>query len=395
MTQWKIWPAFQPDISPRQCLQALAFSSRSTDIPAAYGRVVEHWSSHHPILVCLTVRSAFDLVLRATSWKPNDELIFSALNIPQMYQIARQHGLQPVPVDIDIGTAYWDDSALEKALTNRTRALVLAHLFGARRSIAKSVSIAHGYGAVIIEDCAQAYAGPNWHGDPSADVSLFSFGPAKTATSLGGAIAVVRNPQLYEKMLHLLKSDPVQSTWRYRKRILQYMLFRCMTRPFAYGIATRILENMGIDTSTVIDRVSRNVPDENLFALIRQRPCGALVEMIVRRLCEGDLPVHQRRSAALELLGRLPDDITVPTRNERCHGYWTVPALSNNSKQLRCVLRKNGFDAWSLRLEALVANGYPIPEGAIELQSIVSLPFSPYMSNQERDRLASVVIEQA
>ena len=393
MTQWRIWPPLQPDISLRQCLQALARSSRSTDLPASYQRIVEHWNCQHPILVCLTVRSAFDLVLRASSWRPDDKLIFSALNIPQMYQIARQHGLRPVPVDIDIDTAYWDDSALERTLSSRTRALVLAHLFGARRSIAKSASIAHRRGAIVIEDCAQAYAGPDWHGDPSADVSLFSFGPVKTATSLGGAIAVVRNSQLYEKMLKLMNSDPIQSTWRYRKRILQYMSFRCMTHPFAYGVATRALEIMGIDSTTVINRVSRNVPDKDLFAVIRQRPCRALIEMIARRLKEGDLPVRQRRSAALELLDRLPDDIELPTRNERCHGFWTLPILCDNSEYLQHALRKSGFDAWSLRLEALVATGYPRPEGAIKLQSVVSLPFSAKMLNRERDRLTSTVVE--
>ena len=385
----------RPDISLRQCIQALALSTRQLDYHGALDRVVERWGGQHPILVCLTVRSAFDLVLRASSWQSDDEVIFSALNIPQMYRIARHHDLRLVPVDIDTETAYWSGSSLESTISKRTRAVVLAHLFGARRPLDASVSIAHRHSAIVIEDCAQAYAGPDWHGDPRADVSLFSFGPMKTATALGGAIAVVRNHQLAKRMLFLLNNDPMQPTREYQKRILQYVLFRCLTHPAIFGVATRTLTTLGFDTTELIDRVTRNVRNDQLFSLIRRRPCPALIEMIVRRLSEEDAPIRRRRAAALNLVQGFPAEITVPTGDEPFHGYWSLPLLSSNAKSLRRTLREHGYDAMHLRLKALVTKGCPEPAGAIKLQSALAVPFSPEMSDADVSRLTELVRKHA
>jgi len=41
---------------------------------------------------------------------------------------------------------------------------------------------------LLVEDCAQAFAGTQYYGYPQADVSLFSFGAIKSCTALGGAV---------------------------------------------------------------------------------------------------------------------------------------------------------------------------------------------------------------
>ena len=79
-------------------------------------RVEGLWSAQADSLACLTVRSAFDLYLRAQRWEAGSEIVFSALTVPDMPRIARHHGLCPVPLDIDPATAAWDDSALERCV---------------------------------------------------------------------------------------------------------------------------------------------------------------------------------------------------------------------------------------------------------------------------------------
>ena len=143
-------------------------------------------------LVCLSVRTALDLYLRACRWSPGSEVMYSALNLPEMARIVRRYGLVPVPVDYDLDEGLPTEDDLEAARTPRTRAILVAHLFGMREDLGPLVTYARRHHLAIIEDCAQAFTGRDERGYPGADISLFSFGPIKTATALGGAIAYVR-----------------------------------------------------------------------------------------------------------------------------------------------------------------------------------------------------------
>ncbi len=119
------------------CWADWALALRCCGAPPAWSataeRIARLWSPAGDALVCLGVRSAFDLYLRTRRWKPGDEIVFSALTVPDMPEIARRHGLRAVPLDVDPATAVWRPEDLEKAIGPRTRALVLAHLFGTAR----------------------------------------------------------------------------------------------------------------------------------------------------------------------------------------------------------------------------------------------------------------------
>ena len=66
-------------------------------------------------LVCLSVRSAWDLVLEALDWPPGSEVIVSAITHPDMITIIRAHGLVAVPVDVDLNTLAPAVADLERA----------------------------------------------------------------------------------------------------------------------------------------------------------------------------------------------------------------------------------------------------------------------------------------
>jgi dTDP-4-amino-4,6-dideoxygalactose transaminase len=175
-------------------------------------RVERLWSDEGEAIACLTVRSAFDLFLRSRRWDEGDEIIFSAVTVPDMPILARRHGLRTVPLDIDPITTAWDVAELETLIGPRTRAVVLTHLYGAQLDIGPAVEVAQRHGILVIEDCAEAYSGPEWTGHAGADLNLFSFGPLKTATAIGGGLVRVRDAKLRESMRSILESDPVQPT---------------------------------------------------------------------------------------------------------------------------------------------------------------------------------------
>ena len=101
------------------------------------------------------MRSAFELLLDALALDEGSEILLSAITHPDMARIVSRHGLVPVPVDLDLETLQPRGELLERAVTERTRALVVAHLFGARVDLDEAIAFSRRHGLLLIEDCAQ------------------------------------------------------------------------------------------------------------------------------------------------------------------------------------------------------------------------------------------------
>jgi dTDP-4-amino-4,6-dideoxygalactose transaminase len=149
---------------------------------------IERWfdGGKGDALACLSVRSGLDLYLEVLALPAGTEVLMSALTIPDMARVIEKHGLLVVPVDVDSATLAPCPEAWKRAAGPKARLAILAHLFGTRVPLDPLVELRKERGILVLEDCAQAFTGPDWKGDPRADVSMFSFGPIKTATALGG-----------------------------------------------------------------------------------------------------------------------------------------------------------------------------------------------------------------
>jgi perosamine synthetase len=174
-------------------------------------------SSEEEGLVSFSVRSGWDLWLRARGLRAGDEVLVSAITHPDMVRIIHAHGLRAVPVDIDPGTLAVRPWMLEAALTPRTRVVLVAHLFGGRMDLGGIAEFARDRGLLLVEDCAQTFRGPKRMGDGAADVSMYSFGTLKTSTALGGAVLRVRDREVLERMRGIQASYPPQGRGGYSK----------------------------------------------------------------------------------------------------------------------------------------------------------------------------------
>jgi 1-acyl-sn-glycerol-3-phosphate acyltransferase len=191
----RLRPRLVPDISFADLLFALSACLRAR-APGAEERVLDAWAGGDTGLACLSVRSAFDLALEALAFEPGDEVAVSAITHPDMVRVLEAHGLRALPVDVDADTLTPRADLLERLIGPRTRALLVAHLFGARADLAPLAGVCRRHGLLLIEDCAQSFRGPGDSGSPLADLSLFSFGATKTTTALGGCVVRVCDAQL-------------------------------------------------------------------------------------------------------------------------------------------------------------------------------------------------------
>src|SRR5262249_41100870 len=153
---------------------------------------------------------------------------FSALNIPHMSAIIRHHGLVPVPADLDPHTLAPDLGALTRAITQRTRAVLIAQLYGSLTPLDAVAALARARNLLLIEDCAQGYDGV-YVGHPEADVSLFSFGPVKTAAALAGAVLRARDADLAARLRASQETWPTQCRWDYAKRLGQFAALKALS----------------------------------------------------------------------------------------------------------------------------------------------------------------------
>ena len=134
------WVSKRLDFTLGDWLFALRACATSGGVAAE--RIERRWSPEGEGVVGLSVRSLFDLYLRASGWAPGDRVVFTALTVGDMPAIARAHGLEVASVDIDPDTTEPDPAALAAALTPRTRALVFTHLYGARLDVSAALALA-------------------------------------------------------------------------------------------------------------------------------------------------------------------------------------------------------------------------------------------------------------
>jgi dTDP-4-amino-4,6-dideoxygalactose transaminase len=131
---------------------------------------------------------ALTIALRALGVEPGDEVVVPSFTFYATAEAAVAAGARPIFCDIDPETFCVTRATVERALTDRTRAIVPVHLFG---NVAP-VDDLRGLGPPILEDAAQAIGAKL--GDRRAgalgDAATFSFFPSKNLPALGDAGAI-------------------------------------------------------------------------------------------------------------------------------------------------------------------------------------------------------------
>jgi perosamine synthetase len=358
-------------------------------------------------LVCLSVRSGFDLLLGTLAVSPGDEVLVSAVTHPDMVRIIQGHGLRVIPVDLDAATLEPRVELFERALSPRTRAVLVAHLFGGRFDLDPVVAFARRHDLLLIEDCAQAFSGPPDVGDTKANVSMFSFGPIKTASAAGGAVLCVRDAGLLRKMRHAQDRWHVQSRFHYAGRLVKALCLVLLERPLAYGLLVRLCALSGRDLDELVNGAIRAFPasgaaDGDLFKKVRRQPSAPLLALLARRLRTFDASRLARRAAVGEHLARhLSPTVRHPGGLAAYRTHWLFPVEVSDPGALVVALRRRRFDA--SRVTSSIA---PVPapadlsrcepESANRMMShIVFLPAYPELPKEDLDRLARAVKEIA
>jgi dTDP-4-amino-4,6-dideoxygalactose transaminase len=144
---------------------------------------------------CGSGTDALIFAIQALGIGVGDEVITTPHTFIASAECISLAGATPVFVDIDPRTYSMDPNLIEEAITERTRAIVVVHLYGNPAPMDKIMAIAKKHGLVVVEDCAQAH-GATFQGQrlgTFGDIACFSFYPGKNLGAYGDGGAVVTN----------------------------------------------------------------------------------------------------------------------------------------------------------------------------------------------------------
>ena len=383
------------DIRLKHFGYALLASAWARDADRLSSRLETSWSPAGQGLACRSVRSGFHLMLEALALPAGGEVLVSAVTHPDMIRILEAHGLVAVPVDLDTATLAPRLEPAEQLVTPRTKAVLVAHLFGGRIDMAPVAAFAKRHRLLLWEDCAQAFTGPGDTGDPTADASMYSFGALKTCTALGGALLRIQDRALLERMRIAQGAWRRQSRRAYAVNVLKFFAFFVATRPLPYGLLARAL---GHDFDRCVNSSVRAFRPGPLLPQLEVQPSAPLLTTLGFRLRTFDDARLRRRAAAGEWLGaRLPSHVKRPGYRMEARTHWLLPVVSSQPDDLISACRRVGIDAArGASSVSVVAAPDSRPESEPHearrmMTGLVFLPAYPELPRRSRARLVSAI----
>lgn len=392
-----MWIRLRLDIGWTDLLAGYFHGWWSRDFDSALSKAEACWrdANRHSV-VGLSVRTGLDLLFQTLKFPAGSEVLYSAITIRDMVSIAELHQLQPVPIDLNAQDRAIDVEQIRKRITPETKAIVVAHLFGAIPNMDAVIELAQQHNLFVIEDCAQAWCGRAYTGHPQADATLFSFGAIKSATALGGAIYHIRDADVAQEMRARQSDYPIQTNRSVRQKAVKFGILKLISSKLGFSLLVAHGRRKGKSVDQVLGGLTKGFPDADLLAQIRQRPAPAMLRLLARRMTKYRTQHLTRRIAnARQVIEHLSLQGSQPELLDARHSFWLFPLRTQHPEQLLEKLRDAGFDATQFgRLEVV-----PAPEGSAEtcpvagefFESTVFLPTYPGMTKAGLSDMSDVI----
>lgn len=169
---------------------------------------LENYLGVKHVIPCANGTDALQIAMMALDLKPGDEVITASFTYVATAEVIGLLGLTPVLVDVEPETFDIDVIAIEKAITQKTKAIVPVHLFGQCANMEKIMGIAAKHNLFVIEDVAQAIGadyyftnGTKAKAGTIGTIGCTSFFPSKNLGCYGdGGALYTNNDELAKKI---------------------------------------------------------------------------------------------------------------------------------------------------------------------------------------------------
>ena len=174
------------------------------------------------IITCANGTDALQIALMALDLKPNDEVIVPAFTYAATAEVIALLKLKPVMVDVDERTFNIKIEAIEKAITNKTKAIIPVHLFGQSADMEPLINIAKKSDLWIIEDNAQSLGseytfsdGQTFKTGTMGHIGCTSFFPSKNLGCFGDGGALCTNDDELAKKMRMIANHGQEEKYQH------------------------------------------------------------------------------------------------------------------------------------------------------------------------------------
>lgn len=248
---------------------------------------------------------ALHLALSALDIGYGDEVIVPDFTFAATINAVLYTGATPIIVDIEKDSWCISPEEIEKAITNRTKAIIPVHIYGQPCDMERINSIAEKYKLKIIEDCAEAH-GAEFNGKKVGSfghIGCFSFYGNKIITTGEGGICLTNHKELADKM-KILRDHGMRKNRRFYHEIVGFN-YRMTNLQAAIGVAqVERIEDMLSWRSSLEQKYRQEL--ESISGIRFQRndlPFRKKVTWLVSILLDNmdrDICIHQLKENGIE-----------------------------------------------------------------------------------------------
>jgi len=303
---------------------------------------------------CVAVNSGtsgLHLALVAVGIKEGDEVIVPSFTFAATANSVALTGATPVFVDIDPRTFTINPLAIEAAITPRTRAIQLVHLYGQPAAMKEIMAISVRHNLLVIEDAAQAHMA-SFDGTPVGAfgiAGIFSFYPTKNMTSGEGGMITTASDEVARQ--------------------------------------SRLLRNQGMEKRYVNEIVGFNTRMTDIHAAIGRVQLTKLTGW-----------TEQRRSNAKFLDENLNGVVVPYVAPGAFHVYhqYTIRVVGHDRDAFAAEMTKRGvgngvyYPTPVHRLPSFDHN-FDLPETTLATKEVLSIPVHPSLSSEDLETIVSVI----
>lgn len=309
-------------------------------------------------ITCANGTDALQIALMALGIGPGDEVITPSFSYIATAEATALLGAKPIYVDVDPHTFNIDARQIEAQISSRTKAIIPVSLYGQPADFKEINEIANKYGIAVIEDAAQSF-GAEYNGKKSCNLSTIgctSFFPTKPLGCYGDGGAIFTSDENLATLIRQIARHGQEKRYQH----------------------VRVGVNSRLDT---------------LQAAI-----------LLPKLKILDQEIEARNQLSNFYTENLSDQIsfTPPKIKSKCYSAWAQYTLMCDDRtKLKDSLAKNDIPTavhYPLPLNrqpAVLDPSVKLPIGDELAEKVLSLPIHAYMDMSTRQRIVSILVDQA
>ena len=344
-------------------------------------------------VLCGSGSLALEIALRACNVQEGDEVVIPTFCCTAV--VAPVLAVGALPVFADVGEELnLTVGTVDTALTQKTKAVIVPHLFGNPADINSIVELVHGKDIRVIDDAAQALGATTaGHSAGSfGDAGVLSFGDEKVCSGLGGGIVISRQQEVLDRSLQVDLEPPVLSM---------------AARGFLSTVIRRRWRRWTLPLQKSLSRTETNSPDSP--------PTPYRKETMA----------NLKAAVALNLMGTLHENLAA--RRARAHAYQELLGAEQRlalishrlgsaclSQVVRVSPARRGDDVATRLIDVLASAGYEAQGSYVPIHllpyyerwaqnslpyaervwpDLIELPCEPSVSFDHVERIANIVKE--